>query len=324
MALRYDNRVLVVEDSAVYRHLITGHLREWGFDVTVANGGLEGWNILQRPSGPTLVLLDWVMPGMDGVDLCRKVRGKGSRDSYAYIVLLTAKDSRSDLLKALEAGADDYLVKPFDEQELKARLLVGKRILGLQQELVQARESMRFAASHDGLTGLMNRTEIVKALHRELDRSCREKRPLTVMKADIDHFKMINDQLGHIAGDEVLTEVGKRLRSQMRPYDAVGTYGGEAFLIVMPGCDIVSALVRADQIRSAVSCNPVVTSAKAWSITLSMGVAVADGSKQVDVNSVLRQADLGLYRAKKTGRNRIEQVDEIETTEVGCPRHSRL
>jgi two-component system, cell cycle response regulator len=319
MALRCDNRVLVVDDSPVYRHLISGHLRDWGFEVIFANNGEEGWKVLQHPGGPTLALLDWVMPGMDGVELCRKVREIGSADSYVYIVLLTGKDSHSDLLKGLEAGADDYLVKPFEEQELKARLLVGKRILGLQQELVHARESMSFSASHDGLTGLINRTEIVKALQRELDRSRRDKRPLTVMMADVDHFKKINDELGHPAGDEVLTEVGRRLKSEMRTYDAVGSYGGEEFLVLMPGCDSVAALIRADQIRSAVSAKPIGTSAKARRITLSMGVAVTDGSKQVDVQSVLHQADLGLYKAKKDGRNRVEQVDEVETATFASP-----
>jgi len=319
MALQRDNQVLVVDDSPVYRHLITGHLREWGFTVTVANTGLDGWKILQHPGGPTLVLLDWVMPGMDGVELCRKIRAAGSAATYVYIILLTAKDSRSDLLQALEAGADDYLAKPFDEQELKARLLVGKRILGLQQELVQARESMRFPSPHEGLSGLMNRTEIVKALHTELDRSHRERKPLTLLMVDIDPFKNVDDQMGHLAEDEVLKEVGRRLRSQLRSYDAVGRYGGVQFLVLMPGCDSVAALVRADQIRSAVSSTPIGPSAKGRLVTLSVGVAVADGSKRADAHSVLHQADLGLNKAKQAGRNRVEQIDETETTPVAGP-----
>ena len=316
MAVRNDNRVLVVDDSPVYRHLITQHLQRWDFEVTTANSGLEGWKILQSPTGPSLVLLDWVMPDMDGLELCRRVREMSSADSYAYIILLTGKDGHGDLLKALDAGADDYLVKPFDEEELKARLQVGNRILGLQQELVQAREAMRFSATHDGLTGLANRAEIVKVLQRELERSRREKKSLTVIMADLDYFKKVNDELGHLAGDEVLTEVGKRLKLAMRSYDGVGRYGGEEFLIIMPGCDNVSALVRADQVRSAVSLKPIPTSVKPRSITLSMGVAVADGSKQVDAFALLHQADLGLYKAKKSGRNRVEQIEELETVGV--------
>ena len=311
MTVRPDNRVLVVDDSPVYRHLINGHLREWGFEVTLANSGLDGWKILQLAGGPSLVLLDWVMPGMDGVELCRKIRGTGSADSYVYIILLTAKDSRSDLLRALEAGADDYLVKPFDEQELKARLLVGKRILGLQQELVQAREAMRFSSSHDGLTGLLNRTEIVNTLAAELDRSRRESKPLAVLMADIDHFKSVNDELGHLAGDEVLKEVARRLKAQLRLYDAVGRYGGEEFLILMPGCDGAAAVARANQLRSAVSFSSIGSSAKARTITLSIGVAFSDGTTRADAHSILHQADLGLYKAKQAGRNRVEHFQDL-------------
>lgn len=300
----------MVEDSAIYQHLIGSHLRRWGFEVVAVKGGREAWEILQRPSSPTLVLLDWVMPDMDGLELCRKVRARGSADSHPYMILLTGKDHPGNVLEALEAGADDYLVKPFDELELKGRLLVGRRTIGLHQELVHARESMRFEATHDGLTGLMNRAEIVKVLQRELDRGHREKKPLTLMMAEIDHFNRINDESGHLAGDEVLIEVGKRLRSNLRSYDCVGRYRGEEFLILMPGCDNVSALVRADQILSAVSLSPLVTSAKARTVTLSIGVAVVDSSKAIDVQAALHQAGLGLDKAKRGGRNRVEEVED--------------
>ena len=315
MQASWDKSVLVVDDSPVYRRLITGHLQQWGFNVRVATSGLEGWEILRQPDSPTLVVSDWVMPGMNGLELCRKVRESRSADSYAYIILLTAKDGRTDLISAMEAGVDDYLVKPFDEQELKARLLVGKRIIELQQELVAAKEAMRHAATHDGLTGLVNRREAVETMRRELARSSRDRKPLTVIMADIDHFKKVNDQAGHIAGDEVLVEVGRRLRSQLRPYDVVGRYGGEEFLLVMSGCDLTSALIRADQIRSFVASKPFPTSAKPQTITLSMGVAVVDGGTEPRVRDVLQQADMGLYKAKNEGRNRVEHVDPVETKE---------
>lgn len=315
MSASWNKSVLVIDDSPVYRSLIAAHVHQWGFQARVAADGLEGWEILKRRVGPTLVISDWVMPGMDGLELCRKVRESQLADSYAYIILLTSKDGRTDLVSAMEAGVDDYLAKPFDEQELKARLLVGQRIVGLQQELVTAKEAMRYAATYDALTGLVNRREVIVALRRELARCLRDRKPLTVILADLDHFKNINDQLGHIAGDEVLTEVGRRLRSQVRPYDMVGRYGGEEFLLVMPACDLTAALIRADQIRSFVTRTPIATSAKPQTITLSMGVAVVDGGTNAEVQDVLHQADIGLYKAKLGGRDRVEHVDFVEAKE---------
>ncbi len=310
MVQKSDNRVLVIDDSPIYRHLILGHLREWGFEAIVASTGAEGWKILQKPTSPNLVLLDWVMPEMDGVELCQKLRSRPSTEPYIYTILLTSKEGRTDLLKAMKAGVDDYLVKPFDEQELKARLLVGKRIVDLQEELVEAREAMRHAATYDGLTGILNRSQIMDYLRRELDRSSREKRPVSVIMADIDHFKAVNDQLGHAAGDEVLKEVANRLRSQLRTYDGVGRYGGEEFLLVLPGCDLTSGLIRADQIRTFVSRTSIKASVQQRTVTVSMGVAVADGKNPIEMQPLLALADRGLYLAKSRGRNRVEQLDD--------------
>ena len=149
---------MLVEDSRVYQRLVVGHLRDWGFNVSMVNDGAKAWEMLQQKDSPKLVLLDWSLPGMDGLELCRKLRARPSSDPYVYTILLTSKEGRSHLLEAMEAGVDDYLVKPFDELELKARLLAGTRILRLHDELIAARETMRHAATHDGLTELMNRT----------------------------------------------------------------------------------------------------------------------------------------------------------------------
>ncbi len=299
-------QVLVVDDSAVYRKLIGDHLRSWGFGVSLAECGSDAWQILEQPEAPKLVLLDWVLPDLDGIEICQRIRRAGSSRPYVYVILLTSNEGRQNMLDAMQAGADDYLVKPFDELELKARLLVGKRILDLQEELVSARESMRHAATHDSLTGLLNRGEIFAMLERELERSRRERQPLGVILGDIDHFKNVNDTLGHLFGDEALREIGRRLRAQLRVYDGVGRYGGEEFLMVLPNCDLPNAMLRANELRELIAKTPVLCSGEEKLITMSMGVAVSASDQKNEVEALLKQADAGLYEAKEKGRNRIE------------------
>jgi len=298
-------KILLAEDSAVYRTLISGHLNDWGFELVIAKDGGEAWKYLQSPNAPRLVLLDWVLPQIEGIELCRKIREAGARP-YTYVVLLTGKDGENDLLEGMEAGADDYLVKPFNPPELKARLLAGKRILDLQQELVDARESLRVAATHDFLTGLLNRGETVALLDRELDRSRREKKPFGIILADIDHFKKVNDSHGHLVGDTVLKAVARKLGSDLRTYDGAGRYGGEEFLLVLPGCDLATTLRRAEQIREGISRLKIETNKGKVQVTLSMGVTSAEQRKSADAEALLGDADIALYRAKKNGRNRVE------------------
>jgi diguanylate cyclase (GGDEF)-like protein len=299
-------QALVVDDSAVYRKLIGDHLRSWDFGVTLAETGSEAWQILEQKDAPKLVLLDWVLPDLDGIELCQRIRQAGSSGPYVYVILLTSKEGRQNMLDAMQAGADDFLVKPFDELELKARLLVGKRILDLQDELVSARESMRHAATHDSLTGLLNRGEIINMLERELERARRERKPVGVVLGDIDHFKSVNDTLGHLFGDEALREIGRRLRAQLRIYDGVGRYGGEEFLMVLPTCDLPHALARANELREVIASAPVLCSGEERLITMSMGVAVSACDGKNELETLLNQADAGLYAAKDNGRNRIE------------------
>ena len=298
--------VLLVEDSAVYRRLIGGHLMSWGFEVVMAETGAEASRILEQPEAPKLVLLDWVLPDVEGIDLCQRIRTAGSSGHYVYIMLLTGKEARQDMLDALQAGADYYLRKPFDEAELKARLLVGKRILDLQEELVAARESMREAATRDFLTGLLNRGEIFSMLERELERSRREHKPLSLILADIDHFKKVNDTEGHLFGDETLREIARRLQSKLRPYDGVGRYGGEEFLLVLPSCDYEGAIQRANELRETIAKTNVVSGGVQKAITMSMGVAISECLGVGEVKSLLSRADTALYAAKNKGRNRVE------------------
>ena len=292
-------KILLVEDSYIERHKIGGYLTDWGMDHVDVGSGTEAVKLLETPEPPNMALLDWMLPGLDGIDVCRRIRKLCAGGTYIYTVMLTAKNRKQDLLTAMEAGADDYLAKPVDPSELRARILVGKRILELQQ-------SLSFAATHDFLTNLLNRAEILAALQREFSRSGREDKPATLILADIDHFKRINDSLGHAAGDEVLKEVAKRLKSDLRPYDVVGRYGGEEFLIILPGCDLTVGARRANEIRSLVAKDPIQTPCGPASATISMGVTVTSSARDHSVADALREADVSMYAAKKNGRNRVE------------------
>jgi diguanylate cyclase (GGDEF)-like protein len=302
--------VLFADDSPVYRKMVRGYLERWGFDVEVATNGAEAWQILSKSDGPRLALLDWVMPDICGPDLCRRIRSGDLGERYVYTILLTANSQSAKLLEGLQAGADDFLSKPFDPPQLEARLLVGKRILDVQRELTVARERLRYAASHDSLTGLYNRGEITAFLARELARSRREHSSVGIILADIDHFKAVNDTLGHGAGDEVLKIVAHRLRMQVRSFDGVGRYGGEEFLVILPGCNLESITRRAEQLRAAVGDLPALEGRR---VTLSMGVVAADAAVDGAPNAecLLKEADAALYRAKMHGRNRVEVAPHI-------------
>jgi diguanylate cyclase (GGDEF)-like protein len=305
-----------VEDSAVHRKIVGDQLKEWHFDMTVATTGAEAWEVLQRPDSPKLVLLDWMLPDIEGIELCQRIRQAGASRPYVYVILLTQRSGRENILHAMQAGADDYMIKPFDAMELRAHLLVGQRILDLQEKLISARELMRIAATHDFLTGLLNRGAVLDALDRELERARRDRKPVGVILADLDHFKDVNDSLGHLFGDEALKELSQRLRSELRPYDSIGRYGGEEFLLLLPGCDVPTTLLRGKQLCNFIASKPVVFSGVERVITLSMGVAVAEGSGDQQVEALLSQADLGLYAAKQKGRNRIEHVGSLATTQM--------
>ena len=290
-------KVLLVEDSYIERHKLGLCLTEWGLEHTAVSSGNEAVKLVEAPNPPDLALLDWLLPGMDGIDVLRRIR-KLTQGSYIYTIMLTAKNRKQDRMLAMEAGADDYLSKPVDVAELRSRIMVGKRILELQQ-------SLRFAATHDFLTNLLNRSEILAALEREVARGGRDGNPAAIILCDVDHFKRINDTLGHAAGDEVLKEVARRLKTDLRPYDVVGRYGGEEFLLILPGCNVIHGAKRAEEIRKLVCAHPIKTPFGTSSVTISIGVTAGCDDKR-SVCDLLRDADLSLYAAKKNGRNRVE------------------
>jgi len=203
------------------------------------------------------------------------------------------------------AGADDYVSKPFDPQELRMRLSAGRRIVELQAELVTARESLRYMATHDSLTGLLNRAEILDRLRREVNRCERERNHVGLLLVDIDHFKVVNDTLGHVAGDRVLSEVAARTRMALRSYDIIGRYGGEEFLVILPGCDSANSVRQAERLRGMVADQPIAGPDRPVRVSLSIGAVSRGPQSPLDINSMIRAADAALYRAKAAGRNRV-------------------
>ena len=273
--------------------------------MTVDEDGIKAWEALQGESAPSLLVLDWMLTEIDGIELCRRIRAR-KQVIYPYVLLLTSKDDKQDLVYALEAGADDYLTKPFDVNELRARLRVGTRILTLQAELIIAREDLRFQTMHDRLTGLWNRGAVLEFLSCELDRAKRAGQSLGVIMADIDHFKAVNDSRGHLIGDAVLKEVAQRLAQSGRAYDWVGRYGGEEFLIVASNCNLEDIEKFAERLRWNIADKAVLTDIGEIPVTASFGAAVAAQAPYPSQDSLLTRADSALYRAKRKGRNRVE------------------
>lgn len=308
-------KILIADDDSVSRRLLEKTLQRAAYEVTSVANGQEAVDTLNRPDAPRLALLDWMMPGLDGPAVCREIR-KHREQSYVYMILLTSRESKEDIVTGLQSGADDYLIKPFDAEELKARLRTGERILHLEDRLVEAREQMRFRATHDPLTSLWNRGVIMDLLERELVRSQREHLCTAVLLGDLDHFKSINDTHGHLVGDQVLREVARRLLASVRSYDFVGRYGGEEFLVVLNNCRPDSAVARADQIRKSIGTRPVQTDAGPLPITMSLGVLLSSDWGHRPAHELLREVDAALYAAKSAGRNCVTQAKPEEPREI--------
>ena len=326
-------KILIVEDEKVSALVLRRTLQKLGHEVTLAEDGACAWQRLLTEEY-RLVISDWMMPEVDGLELCRRMRQNQS-EGYTYFILLTAKDNREDRLIGMAAGADDFLIKPMDEQELVARLQVAQRILTMQEELrerslqlantlqemesahrlvrkmnqalesehqalTNANRKLQALASADSMTGLANHRTFQEQLRNEVARAVRHDVPLTVLMLDVDHFKKYNDSHGHPAGDEVLKSVARLLKETLRTEDFTARYGGEEFAAILPLTVLESAQTFAERFRSAVASYDFPNQ----QVTVSIGLAEYLSGEDTP-ESLITKADHALYAAKHSGRNRV-------------------
>jgi len=299
--------ILIVEDSYTQALRLQIILEEQGYQIALARNGVEGLNLLQEDFFP-IVITDWIMPEMDGFEFCQAVRSQ-EFPGYVYIILLTTKDSRHDIIAGLEAGADDYLIKPVDKAELAARLNTARRIIELEYSLRKRNEEIARMSVTDPLTKAYNRRYLNDHLSAEIKRAFRYDHPLSIIICDIDHFKRVNDTYGHQAGDRVLEEFARCIRGLVREADWIVRYGGEEFLIVLPETDLDNAHKAAERYRVSVSETPIPTGTTEIRITASFGVASCLPScekreNECSMEALIESADQCLYRAKNEGRNK--------------------
>ena len=304
--------IMVVDDDVVSRTLVERYLRKSGFEVACAGNGKEALCLLDQQFYP-IILTDWMMPEIDGPELCRMIRDRKT-DGYVFIILITARDSKTDIVSGLQSGADDYLTKPIHSAELLARIHTGIRILNLEQSLKSANEEIRLLSITDTLTGCFNRAYLKERFPQEFSRAQRYKHSLSVVIVDIDHFKRINDSYGHQAGDLVLKKIGGCLMDQVREkIDWVVRYGGEEFLVILPETDCFGALTLSERLRQAVSGLNIEYDDHMIQITASFGGACArmasKANQAISMEQLINQADEQLYRSKREGRNRVNVLE---------------
>ncbi len=305
-------RVLVVDDDDLVRARLSALLRMSQFDVETAGSGEEALRIMN--SVPCQILLtDWQMPDMDGLALCRNIRA-GTRENYVYVVMLTVRDSKEDLLTGLAAGADDYVVKGAPIEEILARLEIARRITHVETSLRASNRENRRLAVTDPLTGCNNLRYLMKYLPRELARSRRYAHPMAVLSCDIDGFKQINDRFGHEAGNELLRAFVARSESCLRQEtDWLARVGGDEFMIVLPETSVHGANRVAQKLRHTYSQYPVSTHAGPVSFTASVGVTAVEAAHEMEgvsrIEHLLRAADRGLYASKRLGGDRVSAAE---------------
>lgn len=294
-------KLLIAEDDMTSRLILDSILKKWGFATSLACNGKEAWDTMNSKTAPKIAILDWEMPEMSGIEVCKKIRGIDTSNP-PYIIVLTSKEEKKDIVKALDAGANDFISKPYDNEELKARINVGKRMVELQAELAIAHKALHRKAMTDPLTDIYNRRAIMELIEKEMARAKRNKTCLQIGMCDLDFFKKINDVYGHQTGDEVLIAFTNLVKKKLRSSDYLGRYGGEEFLVVLPDSKASGQQTIFDRICKFVGENKISTEKGEISITVSIGAAMYSGGDK-DIDSLLEAADKALYNAKSNGRD---------------------
>ena len=310
-------RILIADDEATSRLMLSGVLQKFGHEVIATMDGSEAWEAMQRPDAPTLAILDWMMPGLTGVEVCHRIRGLAT-DEPPYLILLTSMAEKADIVAGLEAGADDYLAKPFDPGELRARVEVGRRITELQTRLREARDALADAAMHDPLTGALNRRAFADILSRALSEERRHHDGLALGICDVDEFKKVNDAHGHQVGDEALCGLVAHVTGNLRGHDVLCRYGGDEFVVLAEHVADADPTSLYERLRAAVADHPIPTDAGDLSLTISFGVSVWREGYSAD--DLLGAADDALYRAKRDGRNRVVLAEQRIPERASSPR----
>jgi len=303
-----SNSVLIIDDSDAVRERIIKTLES--FDLFSryyeAEDGLEGFKKLLS-SPVDIILCDVEMPRMDGFKFLSMMKSRPDLQDTP-VIMLTGRDDRELKIKALEQGASDYITKPFDAEELVARVRVHLKIKNLQDDLKRTNELLLELSNTDHLTGLFNRRFMMEALGKEVKRNLRKKGNLSLIILDIDHFKQVNDQYGHLQGDIVLQKVAQLLQKELRAYDTAARYGGEEFIAILPDATLEEAVFVANRVRMSVQAASFSGELSRLSLSASLGVAMFAKPDCTSVDDFIKLADEALYRAKANGRNRVESV----------------
>lgn len=285
-------QILIADDDRLTRRILEDNCSRWGYETVSVADGETAWDIFNSEDPPRIFVLDWVMPKLTGVELCQKIR-RFERDRYTYVILLTALKEPENIIEGLEAGADDYITKPFHTAELHLRLNIGRRIIELEDRVYSM-------ANFDYLTGVFSRRYLFQQLEHEITRCSRENKPLGLIMIDIDDFKLVNDVYGHLVGDQVLARVGEIIKKSCRRYDLVGRFGGDEFIICLPGAGIEETMKIACRLRSYIEKEKFSFDNRTFNITISTGTASGSNMSR---DELMRLADEGLYRAKNAGKN---------------------